>query len=158
MRVEPASSEFSRSSFTTDAGRSSTSPAAIWLATRSERTCILPMVSGWCYVVSVTEIVVEWLGLQRAKDRGQQACTPPSSDRGTIGWYPFQHSNEEYCHDFKVSCSVLRRDPSNTGLRAGSNSHVRIPGHRRRRSTGAKSSWPPIAPVSCFRWQTSPRR
>ena len=33
MRVAPASSEFSSSSLTTEAGRSTTSPAAIWLAT-----------------------------------------------------------------------------------------------------------------------------
>ena len=38
MRVEPASSAFSRSSLTTDAGRSTISPAAILLATASERT------------------------------------------------------------------------------------------------------------------------
>ena len=37
MRVAPASRAFSTSSFTTAAGRSITSPAAIWLATRSER-------------------------------------------------------------------------------------------------------------------------
>src|ERR1700723_3484775 len=43
MRVEPASREFSRSSLTTEAGRSTTSPAAILLATDSERTWILPM-------------------------------------------------------------------------------------------------------------------
>src|SRR6185312_9580705 len=43
IRVAPASSEFSSSSFTTDAGRSTTSPAAIWFATWSERTRILPM-------------------------------------------------------------------------------------------------------------------
>jgi hypothetical protein len=41
--VAPASSEFSISSFTTEAGRSTTSPAAILLATVSERTRILPM-------------------------------------------------------------------------------------------------------------------
>src|SRR5271165_6680398 len=35
-----ASSEFSTSSFTTLAGRSTTSPAAIWLATCSERSLI----------------------------------------------------------------------------------------------------------------------
>src|ERR1700747_3772318 len=43
MRVASASRAFSRSSFTTDAGRSTTSPAAILLATASERTWILPM-------------------------------------------------------------------------------------------------------------------
>ncbi|XPE37946.1 hypothetical protein ACNKHS_25585 [Shigella flexneri] len=32
MRVAPASRLFSTSSFTTDAGRSTTSPAAIWFA------------------------------------------------------------------------------------------------------------------------------
>ena len=41
--VAPASSEFSSSSFTTDAGRSTTSPAAILLATFSERTWMRPM-------------------------------------------------------------------------------------------------------------------
>src|SRR5579862_2814073 len=50
MRVEPASSEFSRSSLTTDAGRSTTSPAAILLATDSERTWMRPMVGGKCQV------------------------------------------------------------------------------------------------------------
>src|ERR1700736_3190505 len=43
IRVEPASSEFSSNSFTTEAGRSTTSPAAILLATVSERMWILPM-------------------------------------------------------------------------------------------------------------------
>src|SRR5579884_3877687 len=38
----PASSEFSSSSFTTDAGRSTTSPAAILFATVSDRTRIFP--------------------------------------------------------------------------------------------------------------------
>src|SRR5579872_592046 len=50
MRVEPASSEFSRSSLTTDAGRSTTSPAAILLATDSERTWMRPMVGSKCQV------------------------------------------------------------------------------------------------------------
>ena len=36
-RVAPASSAFSTSSFTTEAGRSTTSPAAIWSATASGR-------------------------------------------------------------------------------------------------------------------------
>src|SRR5438552_2193243 len=43
MRVDPASSEFSRSSLTTEAGRSTTSPAAILLATCSGRTWMRPM-------------------------------------------------------------------------------------------------------------------
>ena len=43
MRVAPASREFSRSSLTTEAGRSTTSPAAIWFATRSERMRMRPM-------------------------------------------------------------------------------------------------------------------
>src|SRR5262252_3156270 len=43
MRVAPASSEFSRSSLRTEAGRSTTSPAAILLATCSERRWIRPM-------------------------------------------------------------------------------------------------------------------
>src|SRR5712671_4431666 len=43
MRVEAASSEFSSNSFTTEAGRSTTSPAAILLATVSERTWMRPM-------------------------------------------------------------------------------------------------------------------
>src|SRR5260370_21618595 len=46
MRVEPASSEFSSNSFTTEAGRSTTSPAAILLATVSERTWMRPMGIG----------------------------------------------------------------------------------------------------------------
>ncbi len=43
MRVLLASREFSRSSLTTEAGRSTTSPAAIWLATWSDRTWMRPM-------------------------------------------------------------------------------------------------------------------
>src|SRR6185437_6998488 len=43
MRVAPASRAFSSSSFTTDAGRSTTSPAAILLATFSESTWMRPM-------------------------------------------------------------------------------------------------------------------
>src|ERR1700756_4063102 len=50
MRVASASSAFSRSSLTTDAGRSTTSPAAILLATASERTWILPMMSDGPWV------------------------------------------------------------------------------------------------------------
>src|ERR1700693_442820 len=46
MRVAPASSEFSSSSLATEAGRSTTSPAAILLATFSERTWILPIRLG----------------------------------------------------------------------------------------------------------------
>jgi len=42
-RVAPASREFSSSSFTTDAGRSTTSPAAIWLATWSESMRMRPI-------------------------------------------------------------------------------------------------------------------
>jgi hypothetical protein len=44
-RVAPASSAFSVSSLTTAAGRSITSPAAIWFATRSGRmrTFAIPM-------------------------------------------------------------------------------------------------------------------
>src|SRR5690606_33218517 len=40
MRVAAASRAFSTSSFTTDAGRSTTSPAAIWFASVSGRTCM----------------------------------------------------------------------------------------------------------------------
>ena len=43
IRAAPASSEFSSNSFTTEAGRSTTSPAAILLATASERTWMRPM-------------------------------------------------------------------------------------------------------------------
>src|SRR5439155_1471419 len=42
-RVAPASSEFSRSSLTTEAGRSTTSPAAILFAIWSGRTRIRPI-------------------------------------------------------------------------------------------------------------------
>ena len=41
MRVAPASKLFSTSSLTTDAGRSTTSPAAIWLANRAGSISIL---------------------------------------------------------------------------------------------------------------------
>jgi len=37
------------------------SPAAIWLATRSERTWILPMSRWMVVVISVTEIAGQWL-------------------------------------------------------------------------------------------------
>ena len=40
IRVAPASRLFSTSSLTTDAGLSTTSPAAIWLASCGERICI----------------------------------------------------------------------------------------------------------------------
>src|SRR6266481_5352187 len=43
MRVAPASREFSSSSLSTDAGRSTTSPAAILLATCSGSTCMRPI-------------------------------------------------------------------------------------------------------------------
>src|SRR5215469_1060595 len=43
MRAAPASREFSSNSFTIEAGRSTTSPAAILLATCSGRTWIRPM-------------------------------------------------------------------------------------------------------------------
>src|SRR5436853_3800749 len=44
MVVAPASSAFSTSSFTTDAGRSTTSPAAIWFASTSGSTRMRPPV------------------------------------------------------------------------------------------------------------------
>src|ERR1700745_3331045 len=50
MRVASASSAFSRSSFTTDAGRSTTWTAAIFVAPASERTWILPMMSDGPWV------------------------------------------------------------------------------------------------------------
>src|SRR5690606_27593626 len=40
IRRAPASSAFSTSSFTTEAGRSTTSPAAIWLASRGDKRCM----------------------------------------------------------------------------------------------------------------------
>jgi hypothetical protein len=40
MRVAPASRLFSTSSLTTDAGRSTTSPAAIWFASCGGKICI----------------------------------------------------------------------------------------------------------------------
>src|SRR5947209_20318232 len=52
MRVAPASREFSSSSFRTEAGRSTTSPAAILLATCSESTWIRPMRKLHCSVFS----------------------------------------------------------------------------------------------------------
>src|SRR5664279_1329447 len=45
MRRAPASNAFSNNSLTTEAGRSTTSPAAILLATFSERTWMRPMTS-----------------------------------------------------------------------------------------------------------------
>ena len=45
MRRAPASSEFSTSSFTTEAGRSMTSPAATWLATSSGSSAMRLMAS-----------------------------------------------------------------------------------------------------------------
>ena len=47
IRVAPASSEFSSNSFTTEAGRSTTSPAAIWLATWSDKTRIFPITTRY---------------------------------------------------------------------------------------------------------------
>ncbi len=41
--VAPASIAFSTNSFTTLAGRSMTSPAAIWLANKFDSSCILPI-------------------------------------------------------------------------------------------------------------------
>src|SRR6266850_3272424 len=78
IRDAPASSEFSSNSFTTDAGRSTTSPAAILLATTSERTWILPMVgvaSDQWPVVSFAD------GVGKAKEPppvwGGHSCPPP---------------------------------------------------------------------------------
>src|SRR5690606_34317386 len=45
IRSAPASMAFSISSFTTEAGRSTTSPAAIWLTSRSSKMRILPISS-----------------------------------------------------------------------------------------------------------------
>ena len=52
IRVAPASKLFSTNSFTTLAGRSTTSPAAIWLARRGLKTSIRFMVffSNWMNV------------------------------------------------------------------------------------------------------------
>ena len=47
IRVAPASSAFSTSSFTTDAGRSTTSPAAIWLISWSGSSAIERLAAGF---------------------------------------------------------------------------------------------------------------
>src|SRR5947209_9707613 len=56
IRVAPASREFSRSSLTTEAGRSTTSPAAILLATLSESTRMRPIAVRLTWL---TETLVE---------------------------------------------------------------------------------------------------
>src|SRR5208282_1323838 len=84
MRVEPASSAFSSNSFTTDAGRSTTSPAAIWLATLSGRTWILPIksvVSGKWPVVSVTESQAQRKGGSRSTLAASKTTVSYSSHR-----------------------------------------------------------------------------
>ena len=45
MRLAPASTAFSTSSFITEAGRCITSPAAIWFATESGSSCIISLIS-----------------------------------------------------------------------------------------------------------------
>ncbi len=51
--TEPASTAFSTSSFTTEAGRSTTSPAAIWLIVSESRRCIIPMALLLCYYLQL---------------------------------------------------------------------------------------------------------
>ena len=50
IRFAPASTAFSTSSFTTDAARSTTSPAAMWLIVSSSRTVITPITSSPAWI------------------------------------------------------------------------------------------------------------
>src|SRR5215471_13837050 len=79
IRVAPASSEFSSISFTTDAGRSTTSPAAIWFATVSESTWILPIGRA------VLRDRDQWSVSQKLpKKQNRQHHTDQVSDKGSI--------------------------------------------------------------------------
>src|SRR5450755_1128924 len=74
MRVEPASRAFSSNSFTTEAGRSTTSPAAILLATCSGRTWMRPMVVLGSQLVADSSLgsankAVSQMGRGKAKAR-----------------------------------------------------------------------------------------
>src|SRR5262245_24252920 len=70
IRVAPASREFSISSFTTDDGRSTTSPAAIWFAISSGKILILGIVPEL-----QTQIPKLLLGNLRRRSR-HQVCRP----------------------------------------------------------------------------------
>src|SRR6266513_6499282 len=74
MRVAPASSEFSSNSFTTDAGRSTTSPAAILLATCSERTWMRPI--AFQFPASACRLQVENRARNNAGCRGLAILSP----------------------------------------------------------------------------------
>ena len=63
MRRAPASSAFSTSSLTTEAGRSTTSPAAIWLARWTGRRWILTSSQSAVAVVSRHRIVTHRIGV-----------------------------------------------------------------------------------------------
>src|SRR5580704_13510614 len=91
MRVEPASREFSRSSFTTEAGRSTTSPAAILLATDSERTWILPMIRGQCQVSQMEEDKAK-VATDFSQIRADQASCAPMRSRVMFNFFLFETS------------------------------------------------------------------
>src|SRR5262245_21282630 len=79
--VEPASSEFSSSSLTTDAGRSTTSPAAILLATFSGSTWIRP-IELQCFPLKVWQPLATLAMHERTQRRRlvmTSARSPPST-------------------------------------------------------------------------------
>ncbi len=81
MRVAPASIEFSISSLTTEAGRSTTSPAAILLATCSESTWIRPMAGSRSRHLRGSRLPVYYPNMPAAGLSGTPA-TRPQDDTG----------------------------------------------------------------------------
>src|SRR5258708_12660252 len=127
MVFAPASSEFSSSSFTTEAGRSTTSPAAILFATVSASTRILPMLQ--------IEHTRSWLrpGLARERasrphdtfkihqrhrtalvrwsDPREQPREPLASTHALFSTHPFNRVfvSKKYCHAY---CTPSAAAPS----------------------------------------------
>src|SRR5215213_4436846 len=78
MRAAPASSAFSTSSLTIDAGRSTTSPAAIWAATRESNTRM-----GMAYTPASEHMFAGIVYHRTTKDEGRRTTKDDEGRRRT---------------------------------------------------------------------------
>src|SRR5580704_17734793 len=135
IRCAPASSAFSSSSFTTEAGRSTTSPAAILLATFSERTWMRPM-----------EVSGQGSGM---RIRGQSSVSQTCGEKQRLGWLPEAASfrlgaNREWCVAGPGGNPHFLPQKSHFSQRLREMGHpgrIRFPGQeqRQRRRTGVSA-------------------
>ena len=81
IRRAPASIAFSTSSLTTDAGRSTTSPAAIWLARSREESWMRATVKSTCSTLNTASITPAITTIIARRPTRTAAVSPPGSMR-----------------------------------------------------------------------------